>query len=47
MKLDNDMKNNDLGSLSIKLLALKQSASFKNWRKSVKNGVLKVNQLNS
>ena len=28
LKLDHDMKNNHFGSLSIKLLTLKQSVSF-------------------
>ena len=28
MKLDHDIKNNDIGSLSVRLLTLKMSASF-------------------
>ena len=47
LKLDHDMKNNLSESLSIKLLTLKQSASFWSWRKSVMNKVLIINELDA
>ena len=42
LKLDHDMKNNHFGSLSIRL---NSQPLFENWRKSVKNKVLKIYQL--
>ena len=36
LKLDHDMKSDHFESLSIRLLTLKQLASFEDWRKSVK-----------
>ena len=42
LKSDHDMKDNHFGSLSIRILTLKQ---FGNWQKLVKNRVLKMYQL--
>ena len=42
MNLDHDMKNNRFGFSSIKPSTLKQSDSFQNWQKSVKNRMLKI-----
>ena len=42
MKSDHDMKNNHFGSLSIGLLALKQSPSLLKLAKTGQNRVLKI-----
>ena len=45
LKLDHYMKNNHFGSLLIRLLTLKQSASFRKLANLVKNRVLKINRM--
>ena len=45
LKLDHDKKNNHFGLYQFSYLRLNSQSHFENWQKLVKNGVLKINQL--